>query len=193
MTTIHLVRHGEVHNPHQILYGRLPRFRLSERGREQAAAAAACLQDRPLAAVFSSPRLRARQTAAAIARPHGLPVRLSVLADEVLSPHQGRPAAELEAEGWPLYRDLPPGYETPEDILARVQRLIDRLRIAYSGREVAVVTHGDIVLAVQFWVAGVPFTDETKNRSLYPAPASITTLQFADGAPLPALTYCRPY
>jgi len=193
MTIIHLIRHGEVHNPQHILYGRMPRFRLSRCGSEQAAAAAAYLRDRPLAAVISSPRLRARQTAAAIARPHNLPVRLSALADEIRSPHQGRTAAELEAEGWRLYTNLPPGYETPEDILARARRLIDRLRAAYPGQEVAVVTHGDVVLAVRFWVAGVPFTDETKNRSPYPAPASITTLDFANGAPLPALTYRCPY
>lgn len=193
MTTIYFVRHGEVHNPQHILYGRLPRYRLSQRGLEQAAAAAAYLQDHPLAAVISSPRLRARQTAAIIARPHGLPVRLSTLVDEVRNPHQGRATTDLEAEGWRLYTNLPPGYETPEDVLRRVLRLIGRLRAAHPGQEVAVVTHGDIVLAVQFWVAGIPFTDDTKNRAAYPATASITTLTFVDGARLPALSYLRPY
>ena len=28
-TVVHLVRHGEVHNPEKVLYGRLPGFRLS--------------------------------------------------------------------------------------------------------------------------------------------------------------------
>ena len=37
---IHLVRHGEVHNPEKILYGRLPDYHLSERGRAQAQAVA---------------------------------------------------------------------------------------------------------------------------------------------------------
>lgn len=36
MTTIHLVRHGEVDNPDGILYGRLPNFGLTERGHEMA-------------------------------------------------------------------------------------------------------------------------------------------------------------
>ena len=31
-TTIHIVRHGDVHNPQQVLYGRLPNFRLSDMG-----------------------------------------------------------------------------------------------------------------------------------------------------------------
>ena len=35
-TTVHLVRHGEVHNPERILYGRLPGYRLSARGEQMA-------------------------------------------------------------------------------------------------------------------------------------------------------------
>ncbi len=36
MSTIHLVRHGEVDNPEGILYGRIPGFGLTERGHEMA-------------------------------------------------------------------------------------------------------------------------------------------------------------
>ncbi len=32
-TRVHVVRHGEVHNPDGVLYGRLPGFHLSEAGR----------------------------------------------------------------------------------------------------------------------------------------------------------------
>ena len=34
-TTIYLLRHGEVHNPEGIIYGRLPGYRLNEVGRGQ--------------------------------------------------------------------------------------------------------------------------------------------------------------
>ena len=40
-TQVHLVRHGEVHNPDRILYGRLPGYRLSELGQEMARVVAA--------------------------------------------------------------------------------------------------------------------------------------------------------
>lgn len=195
MTTIHFVRHGNVHNPEGILYGRLPGFRLSEAGIAQAEAAAAALKGRPLVAIYSSPQLRAQQTAALIARHHpGLKVRRTSLLDEVHSPHQGRPIAEMEATGWRLYENLPPGYETPQDVLARVRRFIQRVRRAHPEGEVVAVSHGDVVLALRFWVAGVPFTDDTKNTApLYPATASITTLTFADGAAIPAMAYHRPY
>jgi hypothetical protein len=35
-TIVHLMRHGEVHNPAGVLYGRLPDYHLSERGRAMA-------------------------------------------------------------------------------------------------------------------------------------------------------------
>ena len=74
MTVIHLVRHGEVENPKGIIYGRLPGYHLSERGLRQARGAAEHLAEREIGAVWSSPLERARQTADAIAAPHGLEV-----------------------------------------------------------------------------------------------------------------------
>ena len=40
---VHFVRHGEVHNPHKVFYGRLPGFHLSVTGFAEAAAAGAAL------------------------------------------------------------------------------------------------------------------------------------------------------
>lgn len=69
-TTIHFVRHGEVHNPDHILYERLPGFHLSDRGRRMAEATARYLAANPqtntAAAVYSSPLDRTRETAQAI-------------------------------------------------------------------------------------------------------------------------------
>ena len=46
LVTVHLLRHGEVHNPDRVLYGRLPGFRLSALGARPAAEAAAWLAQR---------------------------------------------------------------------------------------------------------------------------------------------------
>ncbi len=51
MTRISLVRHGLVHNPDQLYYGRLPGFRLAEKGRAQAAAAGRALATESVAAI----------------------------------------------------------------------------------------------------------------------------------------------
>lgn len=71
---IHLIRHGEVDNPYHVVYADLPGYALSALGHSQAAATAEYLAEHPLRRVISSPLLRARQTADAIARPHGLAV-----------------------------------------------------------------------------------------------------------------------
>ena len=73
-TKIHVVRHGEVHNPRGVLYGRLPGYHLSENGRAQADAVANALADRDIVAVIASPLQRAQETAAPIAAKHDLPV-----------------------------------------------------------------------------------------------------------------------
>ncbi|MEQ0806404.1 histidine phosphatase family protein, partial [Mycobacterium tuberculosis] len=73
-TQVHVVRHGEVHNPTGILYGRLPGFHLSATGAAQAAAVADALADRDIVAVIASPLQRAQETAAPIAARHDLAV-----------------------------------------------------------------------------------------------------------------------
>ncbi|MGC7229130.1 histidine phosphatase family protein, partial [Mycobacteroides abscessus] len=51
---MHLMRHGEVFNPEGILYGRLPNFRLSDKGQGQPAAVAKSLVDNKITAVVGS-------------------------------------------------------------------------------------------------------------------------------------------
>lgn len=77
--TIHLVRHGEVHNPDGILYGRLPEFHLSPLGQEMAERVAAYFAARrddgaQIVRLVASPLTRAQETAAPTARELGLPV-----------------------------------------------------------------------------------------------------------------------
>src|SRR5438874_3906508 len=69
-TTLLLMRHAEVHNPEDILYGRLPRFGLSELGKQQAEVTARALAEEPISTFYTSPQLRARQTARILAAPH---------------------------------------------------------------------------------------------------------------------------
>src|SRR5512144_1944796 len=74
VTVVHLVRHGEVHNPDGVLYGRLPGFGLSALGREMAETVAAHLADHDIVHVAASPLERAMQTAAPIAEQAGVEV-----------------------------------------------------------------------------------------------------------------------
>jgi len=200
-TSISLIRHGHVHNPDNIVYGRLPGFRLSELGREQAQAVAAYWRDKPLAAVYSSPQLRACQTAEIILAAHnGIDLSVSPLIDETLNPFDGRPISEMVARQWDLYTGSGPEYEQPEDLLARARQFLAEVRRQYEGQQVVAVTHGDVIAYVQFWLKGMDPTPDNKRDvghllGEYPAPASITTLvyQTSDPAEMPSFEYVKPY
>ncbi len=201
-TRIHLVRHGEVHNPERILYGRLPRFGLSASGRRQALAAARWLNDRPLAALFSSPMLRARQTALVVVDGHPrLRLHVSTWLNEVHTRYEGWPGAELDARGGDVYTGSGKGYEQPEDLVARVRKFSLRARKRYDGGHVAAVTHGDIVTFTVLWALGFELTPKNKTRLrqagypvAYPGHASITTLIYRTAAPdeRPGIGYHQP-
>jgi broad specificity phosphatase PhoE len=147
-TTVSLVRHGEVHNPEKVLYGRLPGFHLSERGRRQAEVTARFLRERDVAAVISSPLERAVQTADPIAQWHGLAVRTDPRLIESSSVFQGR-QVELGPEilkhpyTWKhISNPFRPSWgEAYVSVAKRVLAAVEDARDAYRGREVVLVTH----------------------------------------------------
>src|SRR5215470_5949657 len=63
MTRVYLLRHADVENPRRVLYGHLPGFPLSERGRAQAVDVGKRLRDRGIARILHSPLERALETA----------------------------------------------------------------------------------------------------------------------------------
>ena len=89
-TDILFVRHADVHNPDNVFYARLPRFHLSDQGVKDAEVTATALAEEPLAAIYTSPMLRAKQTARAIAQHHpGVPVRETRALIEIRTHYQG--------------------------------------------------------------------------------------------------------
>ena len=130
MTRILLVRHGETE---WNAAGRVQGWTdspLSDRGRAQAARLAARLAAFPLAAVYASDLSRARDTARALAAPHGLPVLDDPgLRERCYGDWEGLTLSELEArypDAWDRYHRqraldvLIPGGETWEEVAARV-------------------------------------------------------------------------
>jgi len=201
-TTIYFVRHGNVHNPAQILYGRLPRFRLSERGLEEARSAGRFLNGTSIAALYCSPLLRARQTVREIHAFHpSLKLRRSPNLIEVLNPFEGQPSAEVDARHGDVYTGVGPPYEQPRDIVARTVRFFLLARRRHPGGNVVAVTHGDVIVFGMLWARGLALTPQNK-ASLhtigftcgYPATGSLTAFTFRTDSPreLPEVRYFKP-
>ena len=185
-TIIHLVRHGHVHNPDKILYGRLPRFRLSDKGRRQARAAGRFLSDQPVRGVFSSPMLRARQTAGEILTFFpDLTLRTSMWLNEVCTSYEGLPADQVDRRKGDIYTGSAACFEQPADIFERVKKFFTRMRTQFTGRHVVAVSHGDVITFSVLWAKRCELTPANKGRlhqagygASYPAHASITSLVF---------------
>jgi broad specificity phosphatase PhoE len=195
-TVIHLVRHGHVENPRRVLYGRLPGFNLSARGRAQAGLLARHFAAVPLAAVVSSPLERAQQTAAPIAAVHGLEVRTDLRLIETSNIFEGV-AGNLawyilrHPRIWWQLRDLrgPSWGERNVDTVERVHAAVADARDEFAGGQAVLVSH-----QAPIWVARLAF----ERRSLAHLPnrrrcalASVTTLTF-DGEQLQGVRYAEP-
>lgn len=202
--TIHIVRHGEVENPQEIFYARLPGFYLSKRGIGEVQAAGQALAQRPLAALFASPMERTQQSAQIIAQAHPQP--LAVITDErlieVYTHYEGYPKAELDRIQFDFYTGVQPPYERMSDLRRRAVDFVTEMRQRYAGQEVAAVTHGDILVTLLLYAMGKDADEVGRGRlhgwglpEAYPATASILTLRFTNSAAaeIPAWTYQRPY
>jgi len=140
--------------------------------------------------VFSSPMLRARQTADAIMAFHkGLKPSRSKLLNEVCNPYEGRPGAEIDARHGDIYTGSEACFEQPGDVFQRVQRFLARVRRHHAAQQVVAVTHGDVITFTVLWAKGFPLTPINKARLQksgypvpYPAHASITTLIYRTDA-----------
>jgi len=147
-TIVHVMRHGEVHNPEKILYGRLPDYHLSERGRAQAQAVADWLADRDIIYVVASPLERAQETAGPIAAAHDLPIdtdgdlieSANIFQGQRVSPGDG--ALRNPKNWWYLRNPRQPSWGEPyTEIAERMTAALERARVKGAGHEAVCVSH----------------------------------------------------
>jgi len=150
-TTIYLIRHGEVNNPHNIIYGRLPGFHLTDVGKKQLEDAAKYLKNKHIDEIYTSPLLRAKESAGIIQKVLGLPIiHISEEILEVKTSYQEMKFSDLDALQSEVYlKPLNPSDETVEQIANRMMKFIRYLIQTYPGKTIAVVSHGDPIMAVK--------------------------------------------
>ncbi len=195
-TTVHLLRHGEVHNPEKVLYGRLPGYRLSDLGLQMADRAATFLADRDVVHVVSSPLERARQTAAPVAATHGLEVTIDERVIESENVFEGKrvgvgDGALSQPRYWKhLWNPFTPSWgEAYEQVAARVLAAVATAREAARGHEAVVVSHQLPIWTTRLKVERRRLWHDPRKRQC--ALASVTSLHF-DGDRLTSLSYAEP-
>jgi broad specificity phosphatase PhoE len=202
--TVHLLRHGEVHNPDRVLYGRLPSFRLSELGQEMAQRAAGYFAERrengaTISYLVASPLTRAQETAAPTAKALGLEIATDERIIEAENYFEGLNDIRShlhQPRHWPhLYNPFRPSWGEPYAAqVARMRAAIDDARRTAverggEGAEAVLVSH-----QLPIWVTRLA----SEGRRLWHDPrrrqctlASVTSLEF-DGGRLTAVRYAEP-
>ncbi len=195
-TIVHLLRHGEVHNPEKVLYGRLPGYLLSDLGHEMAHRAAQTLAHRDIAAVIASPLERAQQTAGPIAATHDLAIGTDENLIEAGNVFQGQrvgvgDGALRSPKSWRhLYNPIRPSWGEPyQQIANRMKQAVSDARLAARGREVVLVSHQLPIWIARLAYEGRRFAHDPRNRQC--SLASLTSLTFS-GDELQAIVYTEP-
>ena len=193
---VHLLRHGEVANPGRVLYGRLPGFRLSDRGVEQSKLAAEWLAGHEIGYLVSSPLERAQQTAAPLAEAIGLPVQVDERLIEAANALEGKRVTggkDLfhDPANWKLFvNPFRPSWGEPyRQIAQRVLAAVLAARDAADGREAVCVTHQLPIVAVRRYVEGKRLFHDPRKRQC--ALGSVTSLTFS-GDTVARVEYSEP-
>lgn len=193
-TLVHLVRHGEVHNPDKVLYGRLAGFQLSERGRAMALVLADYLGTRDIVHLVSSPLERAQETIAPLAQRLNLPVVIDERVIEAANSFEGetvRVGTFLRPKNLGrLYDVTKPSWGEPYvEIVERVSAAVTAAREAAAGHEAVIVSHQLPVWMMRSAVEGRRLWHDPRSREC--SLASVTTLAFV-GTEVSAVSYAEP-
>lgn len=188
-TLVLLVRHGLTATTGHVLPGHTRGFHLSDEGRRQAEAVARRIAALPrVAAVYTSPLERARETAAAIARACGLAPRVERGLLEVdIGEWTGLSIKRaLRKPEWRIVQRHPsgfcfPGGESFVGMQARVVDTLGRLVARHQGRTIVAVFHADPIKAAVAHALGIHL-DLFQRVAI--APASVTAVAYQPRGPV---------
>jgi broad specificity phosphatase PhoE len=196
-TIVHLLRHGEVHNPEGILYGRRDGFHLSDLGTRMARRVAETIGDRDIVHLVSSPLERARETIAPLAAARGLEPVIDKRVIESANKFEGisfrdggmtfvkRPSLLRH-----MYNPVKPSWGEPyDDIAARMMAAVHDARDAARGHEAVVVSHQLPIWTTRLFAERKSYLHHPKKRQC--TLCSLTSLHFDDDR-LVRVTYSEP-
>jgi len=196
-STVHVVRHGEVENPQKVLYGRQPGWRLSKRGQEMAEVLGEWSKSINLGALHVSPLQRAQETAAPIAREHGITITTDDRLIEAANLFEGK-SFEVGSGIWKhpstwrhLYNPWKPSWGEPyEEQINRMLAAIFSANKAANGKDAIVVSHQLPIWITRSAIEGRSMLHDPRKRQC--TLASVTSINFDDDGVVSGLTYSEP-
>ncbi len=195
-TTVHLLRHGEVHNPEGVLYGRRDGYHLSDLGRKMAEQVAAVIGDRDIVHLRSSPLERAQETAAPLAEARGLTPVLDPRVIESANVFEGKrfghgDNALRKPSAWiHLWNPMRPSWGEPyKEVVPRMLAAVYDARDAARGHEAVIVSHQLPIWITRLALEKRSFLHDPRKRQC--TLCSLTSLQF-EGDTLTSVRYSEP-
>ncbi|MEW2519944.1 histidine phosphatase family protein [Actinacidiphila alni] len=196
LTVVHVMRHGEVHNPEGILYGRAPGYHLSELGRKMADRVAEHLAGRDITHVVASPLERAQETAAPVAAAHGLEIATDERLIEAANVFAGKTfgvgdGALRKPANWKyLTNPFRPSWGEPYvDQVVRMTAALAAARDAARGHEAVCVSHQLPIWIARSYAEGRRLWHDPRRRQC--TLASLTSFTY-DGDKIVSVGYSEP-
>ena len=178
---LHLVRHGEVHNPDRILYGRLPHYRLSDAGRQMARAAAEHVASlgRPVTELRCSPLQRTQESAEPFTEIFGLDAALDERIIEPANVFEGtnmRRSLRNPRNWWHLRKPSQPSWgEAYVSIADRMERAMNSAWDETPNGDVVLVSHQAPIWITHLHMAGLKLRHDPRTRRC--ALSSVTSFE----------------
>ncbi len=195
-TVVHVLRHGEVHNPQKVLYGRLPGYHLSELGRAMADRIAERIRGEDVTYVVSSPLERAQETARPSAAVFGLEVATDDRLIEAGNVFEGKTfgvgdgSLRRPAHWVHLRNPLRPSWGEPYvEIAERMLAAIAAARDAARGHQALAVSHQLPIWTARSFATGRRLWHDPRKRQC--SLASLTSFGY-DGDQLVSVSYEEP-
>lgn len=195
-TTVHLLRHGEVHNPEGVLYGRMPGYHLSVNGQKMAEVVAEAIKDRDITHLRVSPLERAQETARPLAEARGVEI---VTDDRVIESGNifegkqfagGHNALTSPSTWRHLWNPLRPSWGEPfKEVAARMMAAVYDARDAARGHEAVIVSHQLPIWTTRLFVEKRSYLHDPRKRQC--SLCSLTSINF-EADKLVSLTYSEP-
>lgn len=170
MTTIYLIRHGEVENPEQIWYGRLPGYGLSKRGKKEITQTAHYLADKKIAHLYTSPLQRAQESMEIIKEKLKMPeIFTSEDLLEVKSVFQGKPISVVTPMrfDWFFTRERGKTDDKMEGVRDRMHNFLRTMHTKHPHETVAALSHGDPLMIIKAHINGLPMSLDSIREGHY--------------------------